>query len=160
MSMLLAFRFLQGGMGSTGSSVVGGTLSDLWVTSERGTKMSLLSLVCFLGNSKSPRPFFMNACSTLRRRCRTVRHVMGRSQAVTRMAMDSMDTSHLVRRLSTVYHDDPRDEVSTFPLLSWPSLNSGTFVGRASSFALRQQRNGRRPPPQQTSTPNTSPVRK
>ncbi|KAI5449238.1 hypothetical protein NCC49_005217 [Naganishia albida] len=54
MSMLLAFRFLQGGMGSTGSSVVGGTLSDLWVTSERGTKMSLLSLVCFLGNSVAP----------------------------------------------------------------------------------------------------------
>jgi sugar phosphate permease len=53
MSMLLAFRFLQGGMGSTGSSVVGGTLSDLWTTSERGPKMSLLSLVCFLGNSTS-----------------------------------------------------------------------------------------------------------
>lgn len=43
-------------MGSTGSSVVGGTLSDLWTTRERGPKMSLLSLVCFLGNSESPFP--------------------------------------------------------------------------------------------------------
>lgn len=53
MSMLLAFRFLQGGMGSTGSSVVGGTLSDIWITSERGPKMSIFSYVCFMGNSES-----------------------------------------------------------------------------------------------------------
>ncbi|KAJ9107641.1 hypothetical protein QFC21_001101 [Naganishia friedmannii] len=54
MGLLLAFRFMQGCMGSTGSTVVGGTLADIWPTSERGTKMSLLTLVCFLGNSVAP----------------------------------------------------------------------------------------------------------
>jgi MFS family permease len=69
MGLLLAFRFLQGCMGSTGSTMVGGTLADIWPTSEyvfstlldeaishrtphrRGTKMSLLTFVCFFGNS-------------------------------------------------------------------------------------------------------------
>lgn len=52
MSMLLAFRFLQGGMGSTGASVVGGTLADIWITSERGLKMAMFSFICFFGNSE------------------------------------------------------------------------------------------------------------
>lgn len=34
MALVLVFHFLQGGAGSVGSTMVGGTLADIWVTSE------------------------------------------------------------------------------------------------------------------------------
>ncbi|KAJ9115904.1 hypothetical protein QFC22_005047 [Naganishia vaughanmartiniae] len=54
MSLVLVFHFLQGGAGSVGSTMVGGTLADIWVTSERGVKMGMFALCAVLGNSLAP----------------------------------------------------------------------------------------------------------
>jgi hypothetical protein len=53
MALVMVFHFLQGGAGSVGSTMVGGTLADIWVTSERGGKMGLFALCAVLGNSES-----------------------------------------------------------------------------------------------------------
>lgn len=38
---MLVGRFIQGAFGSTGSTLVGGTLADIWKSKDRGTPMSL-----------------------------------------------------------------------------------------------------------------------
>ena len=40
---VLICRFLQGAMGSTGPTLTGGLLADIWKTSERGLPMSIFS---------------------------------------------------------------------------------------------------------------------
>jgi len=40
---VLICRFLQGAMGSTGSTLTGGLLADIWQTSERGLPMAIFS---------------------------------------------------------------------------------------------------------------------
>ncbi|KAF9554963.1 MFS general substrate transporter [Agrocybe pediades] len=48
---VLVARFLQGSFGSTGATMVAGTVADIWAPSERGLPMSMYSLGAFLGNA-------------------------------------------------------------------------------------------------------------
>jgi sugar phosphate permease len=52
MALVMVFHFLQGGAGSVGSTMVGGTLADIWETKERGVKMGMFALCAVLGNSE------------------------------------------------------------------------------------------------------------
>ncbi|PWN37832.1 MFS general substrate transporter [Meira miltonrushii] len=54
MTGMLILRFLQGGFGSTGSTMVGGTIADIWATSERGLPMSLFSVGAIFGTGFGP----------------------------------------------------------------------------------------------------------
>lgn len=54
--MVIVFRFLQGGVGSVGATLVGGTLADIWGAHERGGKMSVFSLMAVGGTSFAPVP--------------------------------------------------------------------------------------------------------
>ncbi|KII83384.1 hypothetical protein PLICRDRAFT_180466 [Plicaturopsis crispa FD-325 SS-3] len=47
-------RFLSGCAGSSGSTMVGGTLADIWVTHERGLPMSIFSAAAFIGTGLGP----------------------------------------------------------------------------------------------------------
>ncbi|EJU03572.1 MFS general substrate transporter [Dacryopinax primogenitus] len=51
---VLVSRFIQGMAGSTGSTLVGGTLADIWVTAERGIPMSLFALMACLMTGLGP----------------------------------------------------------------------------------------------------------
>ncbi len=44
-STVIILRFLQGAFGSTGSTMVGGTISDIWSSKERGQPMALFATV-------------------------------------------------------------------------------------------------------------------
>ena len=52
--MVLVFRFLQGGAGSVGATLVGGSLADVWAASERGGKMAFFTLMAVGGTSFAP----------------------------------------------------------------------------------------------------------
>ncbi|KAF8159891.1 major facilitator superfamily domain-containing protein, partial [Crassisporium funariophilum] len=43
-------RFLQGAFGSTGATMVAGTVADIWAPHERGLPMAFFSLLAFAGN--------------------------------------------------------------------------------------------------------------
>ncbi|KDR67702.1 hypothetical protein GALMADRAFT_231873 [Galerina marginata CBS 339.88] len=43
-------RFIQGGFGSTGATMVAGTIADIWLPNERGLPMSLYTLSAFSAN--------------------------------------------------------------------------------------------------------------
>jgi len=47
-------RFIQGAAGSTGGTMVGGTLADIWVTSERGFPMSFYAFGAFFSTGMGP----------------------------------------------------------------------------------------------------------
>ncbi|KAF6753121.1 MFS polyamine transporter [Ephemerocybe angulata] len=47
-------RFLQGAFGSTGATMVGGTIADIWAPEERGLPMSLFTLVAVGANGFGP----------------------------------------------------------------------------------------------------------
>ncbi|TFK39513.1 MFS polyamine transporter [Crucibulum laeve] len=51
---VLIARFIQGAFGSTGATMVGGTIADIWAAKERGLPMSLFSLVAVGGNGIGP----------------------------------------------------------------------------------------------------------
>lgn len=53
-AVVLVFRFLQGGAGSVGSTLVGGTLADIWPASERGGKMAVFALMAVSGTAFAP----------------------------------------------------------------------------------------------------------
>ncbi|KIM44763.1 hypothetical protein M413DRAFT_442721 [Hebeloma cylindrosporum] len=48
--VVLLARFLQGAFGSTGATMVAGTVADIWSPEERGLPMSVYSLMAFAGN--------------------------------------------------------------------------------------------------------------
>lgn len=54
MSTVLIGRFLGGAFGSTGSTLVGGTLSDIWETKDRGLPMALFSVGAIFGTGIGP----------------------------------------------------------------------------------------------------------
>lgn len=47
-------RFLQGAAGSTGATMVGGTIADIWNTHERGLPMSMFALAAIFGTGAGP----------------------------------------------------------------------------------------------------------
>ncbi|KAF9444904.1 MFS general substrate transporter [Macrolepiota fuliginosa MF-IS2] len=47
-------RFLQGSFGSTGATMVGGTIADIWAPSERGLPMAIFSVAALGGNGIGP----------------------------------------------------------------------------------------------------------
>uniref|UniRef100_V5EXJ7 Synaptic vesicle transporter SVOP and related transporter n=2 Tax=Kalmanozyma brasiliensis (strain GHG001) TaxID=1365824 RepID=V5EXJ7_KALBG len=51
---VIILRFLQGGMGSTGSTMVGGTIADIWNSSERGQPMALFATAAIFGTGIGP----------------------------------------------------------------------------------------------------------
>ncbi len=51
---VIVLRFLQGAMGSTGSTMVGGTISDIWNSSERGQPMALFATGAIFGTGIGP----------------------------------------------------------------------------------------------------------
>ncbi|KAF9525113.1 MFS polyamine transporter [Crepidotus variabilis] len=51
---LLVCRFIQGSFGSTGATMVGGTIADIWSAKERGLPMSAFSLSAIGGASLGP----------------------------------------------------------------------------------------------------------
>ncbi|KIK62083.1 hypothetical protein GYMLUDRAFT_42522 [Collybiopsis luxurians FD-317 M1] len=51
---VLIARFLQGGFGSTWATMVGGTISDLWQSNERGLPMSLFAVAAIGGTGVGP----------------------------------------------------------------------------------------------------------
>ncbi|KAG7093398.1 hypothetical protein E1B28_007080 [Marasmius oreades] len=51
---VLVARFLQGGFGSTGSTMVGGTVADIWRPDERGLPMALFALTAIGGTGLGP----------------------------------------------------------------------------------------------------------
>ena len=53
-AVVLVFRFLQGGAGSVGSTLVGGSLADIWPASERGGKMAVFALMAVSGTAFAP----------------------------------------------------------------------------------------------------------
>ncbi|KAG8932743.1 hypothetical protein FRC02_000644 [Tulasnella sp. 418] len=53
-AMVLFFRFLSGAAGSTGSTMVGGSLADIWATSERGLPMSIFGLAAIMSTGLGP----------------------------------------------------------------------------------------------------------
>lgn len=54
MTTMLIIRFIQGGFGSTGSTMVGGTIADIWTSSERGLPMGLFALAAIFGTGFGP----------------------------------------------------------------------------------------------------------
>jgi MFS family permease len=53
-STVIVLRFLQGAFGSTGSTMVGGTIADIWTSKERGPPMSLFALAAIFGTGFGP----------------------------------------------------------------------------------------------------------
>ncbi|PPQ65504.1 hypothetical protein CVT24_010800 [Panaeolus cyanescens] len=51
---VLVARFIQGGFGSTGATMVGGTIADIWSAKDRGLPMSLFSVVAVGGTGLGP----------------------------------------------------------------------------------------------------------
>ncbi|ESK83376.1 drug transporter [Moniliophthora roreri MCA 2997] len=51
---ILVARFLQGGFGSTGSTMVGGTVADIWAPNHRGLPMALFALTAIGGTGFGP----------------------------------------------------------------------------------------------------------
>ncbi|SJX65825.1 related to multidrug resistant protein [Sporisorium reilianum f. sp. reilianum] len=51
---VIVLRFLQGAFGSTGSTMVGGTISDIWSSSERGQPMALFAMGAIFGTGIGP----------------------------------------------------------------------------------------------------------
>ncbi|KAG6846828.1 hypothetical protein H0H93_011533 [Arthromyces matolae] len=51
---VIVARFIQGAFGSTGSTMVGGTIADIWSTKDRGLPMSLFALVAMGGTGVGP----------------------------------------------------------------------------------------------------------
>ncbi|KAI5830150.1 MFS general substrate transporter [Schizophyllum commune Tattone D] len=51
---VLIARFLQGAAGSTGSTMVGGTIADIWPAAERGIPMALFSIAAIGGTGLGP----------------------------------------------------------------------------------------------------------
>lgn len=51
---ILIARFIQGAAGSTGSTMVGGTIADIWPASERGIPMALFSVAAMGGSGLGP----------------------------------------------------------------------------------------------------------
>ena len=51
---MIVLRFLQGAFGSTGSTMVGGSISDIWVSSERGQPMALFATAAIFGTGIGP----------------------------------------------------------------------------------------------------------
>ncbi|TKY88039.1 hypothetical protein EX895_003135 [Sporisorium graminicola] len=51
---VIVLRFLQGAFGSTGSTMVGGTISDIWSSSERGQPMALFATGAIFGTGIGP----------------------------------------------------------------------------------------------------------
>ncbi|KIY44966.1 MFS general substrate transporter [Fistulina hepatica ATCC 64428] len=49
-----AARFIQGACGSTGSTMVGGTVADIWAPAERGVPMSMFGLAALAGTGLGP----------------------------------------------------------------------------------------------------------
>ncbi|KAF8655044.1 hypothetical protein AX16_003280 [Volvariella volvacea WC 439] len=47
---VIVFRTLQGAFGSTGATVVAGTIADIWERKERGLPMTVYSVIAFSGN--------------------------------------------------------------------------------------------------------------
>jgi MFS family permease len=54
MTCMIILRFIQGGFGSTGSTMVGGTIADIWTSSERGLPMGLFALGAIFGTGFGP----------------------------------------------------------------------------------------------------------
>lgn len=55
-ALVCVFRFLQGVVGSVGSTMVGGTIADIWQAKERGKPMALFSIGAFLGTVSASFP--------------------------------------------------------------------------------------------------------
>lgn len=51
---VIVLRFLQGAFGSTGSTMVGGTISDIWNSKERGKPMALFATGAIFGTGVGP----------------------------------------------------------------------------------------------------------
>ncbi|KAF8799274.1 MFS polyamine transporter [Phlegmacium glaucopus] len=51
---VIVARFLQGAFGSTAATMVGGTISDIWSTKERGLPMSIFTLIALGGTGLGP----------------------------------------------------------------------------------------------------------
>ncbi|PRP83207.1 hypothetical protein PROFUN_09371 [Planoprotostelium fungivorum] len=51
---VLISRFLQGCLGSTAATMVGGTLADIWHADERGAYMSIYTATAFVGTATGP----------------------------------------------------------------------------------------------------------
>lgn len=51
---VIILRFLQGAFGSTGSTMVGGTISDIWNSKERGQPMALFATAAIFGTGIGP----------------------------------------------------------------------------------------------------------
>ncbi|KAG8865398.1 hypothetical protein FRB96_000288 [Tulasnella sp. 330] len=49
LTTIIIARIIAGAAGSTGSTMVGGSLADIWRTAERGLPMSIFALMAFLG---------------------------------------------------------------------------------------------------------------
>lgn len=47
--LICVFRFLSGVTGSVGSTMVGGTIADIWVAKDRGKAMAFFSIGAFAG---------------------------------------------------------------------------------------------------------------
>lgn len=101
MALLLPFRFLAGGFGSVGATLVGGSLADIWATRERGFKMGLFALCAVLGTgeligiARPDRPWLTGSASS----SRACSNGLGRDEPAARMAMDPVDPGHRRRRL-------------------------------------------------------------
>lgn len=54
MTTMLIGRFFQGAFGSTGSTLVGGTLSDIWKSRDRGSPMALFASAAIFGTGIGP----------------------------------------------------------------------------------------------------------
>lgn len=53
-STVLICRFLQGAVGSTGSTMVGGTIADIWSSKDRGQPMALFATAAIFGTGIGP----------------------------------------------------------------------------------------------------------
>ena len=51
---VIILRFLQGAFGSTGSTMVGGTIADIWTSEERGQPMALFATGAIFGTGIGP----------------------------------------------------------------------------------------------------------
>ncbi|ETS64313.1 hypothetical protein PaG_01157 [Moesziomyces aphidis] len=51
---VIILRFLQGGFGSTGSTMVGGTIADIWNSKQRGQPMALFATGAIFGTGIGP----------------------------------------------------------------------------------------------------------
>ena len=54
---VLIGRFIQGAAGSIGATLVGGTISDIYIPSERGLPMALFAFMAMLGTGLGPAIF-------------------------------------------------------------------------------------------------------